>query len=268
MNYKETKYLVFDVESVPDSRLIKMVRYPDTDYSGEEAVRTYQAYLMEQSGGSSDFIPATFQYPVSICIAKLGENFTLLDIVSLDEPQFRAAEMTKLFWHGIESLYDHASYITFNGRGFDIPLLELMAYRYGIAAKRHFKDKFAGRYRFGTKHIDLQDVLSNYGAIRMNGGLNLLAKILGKPGKMGTKGNDVYDLFLQGKTQEINDYCIHDVLDTYFVFLRTRVVMREISIEQEADIIKAAREFLADNSERIPALKEYLDHWTEGEPWP
>lgn len=268
MDFKETKYLVFDVESVPDARLIKAVRYPDADFSEQEAVDAYKAYLLEQSGGTSDFVPATFQYPVCICIAKVKEDFSLIDILSLDEPHFRPKEMTRLFWHGIENLYDHASYVTFNGRGFDIPLLELMAYRYGISAKRHFKDKFAGRFRFGTKHIDLQDVLSNYGAIHMAGGLNLLAKVLGKPGKMGTKGSDVPDMFRDGRLQEISDYCIHDVLDTYFVFLRTKVVMREITPEQEEKLIKKARDFVEGNSRRIPALKEYLEHWTDAPPWP
>ena len=166
MDYKETKYLVFDVESVPDSRLIQMVRYPGEEHTPESAVRTYQDELLQQSNGSSDFIPVTFQYPISICIAKVRGDFTLQDVVSLDEPKFRAAEMVRLFWLGIEELYDHASMVTFNGRGFDIPLLEMMAYRYGYSAKRHFKDKFAGRYRFGTKHIDLQDWLSNYSSIR------------------------------------------------------------------------------------------------------
>ena len=268
MDYKETKYLVFDVESVPDSRLINKVRYYDEKYSDEEAVEVYKRYLLEQSGGTSDFIPATFQYPICVCIAKLREDFTLLDIVSLDEPRFRPREITRLFWLGIEELYDHASYITFNGRGFDIPLLEFMAYRYGIAAKRHFKDKFAGRYRFGTKHIDLQDFLSNFGAVRMNGGLDLLAKVIGKPGKMGVKGDDVYGLFLQGQKQTISDYCIHDVLDTYFVFLRSKVITREITLEREKDILNAAKEFMIENTGRIPAFKEYLENWTNFEPWP
>ncbi|MCL1912009.1 MAG: 3'-5' exonuclease [Leptospirales bacterium] len=268
MDYKETRYLVFDVESVPDVRLINTVRYRDENYSDEEALEVYRRYLLEQSGGVSDFIPATFQYPVSVCLAKLREDFTLLDIVSLDEPRFRPREITRLFWLGIEELYDHASYITFNGRGFDVPLLELMAYRYGIAAKRHFKDKFAGRYRFGTKHIDLQDFLSNFGAVRMNGGLDLLAKVIGKPGKMSVKGDDVYDMFKQGQKQAISDYCVHDVLDTYFVFLRSRVVMREITLERETTIINAAKKFITENVERIPAFKEYLENWTDFEPWP
>jgi len=268
MEKEDVKYLVFDVESVPDSKLIKLVKYPDEDLDDVAAVRKFQAEILETTNGSSDFIPVTFQYPISICIAKVRADFTLEGIVCLDEPEFRTEDMVRKFWSGIEKQYNDASIVTFNGRGFDIPILELMAYRYGFSAKRHFKDKFAGRFRFGTKHIDLQDWLSNYNAIRMTGGLNLLAKILGKPGKMSTKGSEVYDMFLEGKIQEINDYCIHDVLDTYFVFLRTRVMLQEISIEREQEIVKLAKNFVEENIEKIPALQEYYDNWGDWTPWP
>ncbi|MBN2161267.1 MAG: 3'-5' exonuclease [Spirochaetes bacterium] len=262
------KYLVFDVESVPDPKLISLVKYPGEALDDREAVRKFQQEILDKSGGSTDFIPVTFQYPISICLAKVRGDFALLDVVCLDEPDFRTEEMVRLFWLGIEQVYDSAALVTYNGRGFDIPLLELMAYRYGYSAKRHFRDKYAARNRYGAKHIDLQDWLSNYNAIRMNGGLNLLAKAIGKPGKMQTRGDEVYSMFLENRLRDINDYCIHDVLDTYFVFLRTRVLVGDISIVREQEIVKSARNFIEDNGERIPALKGYLANWGDWEPWP
>lgn len=268
MANEEIKYLVFDIESVPDPRLIKTVKYTGEDISDEEAVKRFQDEIMVITNGQSEFIPVTFQVPISVCVAKVRDDFILADIVSLDSPRFRPREMVRLFWMGVEDLYGNASLVTFNGRGFDIPLLELMAYRYGFTAKRHFKDKFAGRFRFGTKHIDLQDWISNYNAIRMNGGLNLLAKVIGKPGKTTTKGDEVYGLFLEKKLTEINDYCIHDVLDTYFVFLRTRVMLGELSIDREQEVVAIAKKWIEDNQEKIPALGTYLQNWGDWEPWP
>jgi len=264
----DIKYLVFDIESIPDARLIRMVKYPHLDIDEKAAVLKFQEEVLDNSGGTTTFIPATFQYPVSICILKCREDFTIADIVSLDEPEFRPGEMTRLFWQGVEKQYDKASLVTFNGRGFDIPLMEFMAFRYGITAQRHFRDKFAGRYRFGTKHIDLHDWLSNYNAVRVAGGLNLLAKLLGKPGKMDAKGDEVYDMYLAGKKKEINDYCIHDVLDTYFVFLRTRVMQSELTIEREQDLVKMAKNYIEENQQRIPALQIYLKNWGDWDPWP
>ncbi len=268
MSIEEVKYLVFDIESIPDAKLIKKVKYPNQDVDEIGAVRKFQEEILNNTNGASFFIPVTFQFPISICIAKVGHDFNLVDIVLLDEPEFRPAEMVRLFWHGVENQYTSASLVTFNGRGFDIPLLELMAFRYGYTVKRHFKDKYSARYRFGTKHIDLHDWMSNYNAIRVNGGLNLLAKVLGKPGKMEAKGEEVYDMFLEGKVEEINDYCIHDVLDTYFVFLRNRVLLGELPIEREQDVVKNAYNFISNNVDRIPAFKMYLEHWGDWEPWP
>ena len=73
---------------------------------------------------------------------------------------------------------------------------------------------------------------------RMNGGLDLLSKLLGKPGKLEIRGDQVYAMFLEGKIQEINDYCAFDTLDTYFVLLRTRVLTGELTLE--GDLTEAA----------------------------
>jgi 3'-5' exonuclease len=264
----DVRYLVFDIESVPDGKLIKKVRYPGEDLTEDEAIEKYRSEIRETTDGVSDFIPVTFQYPISLCIAKVDESFHLKEIVSLDEGNFNAAEIARQFWFGIEVFYQKAALVTFNGRGFDVPLMELMAYRYGIQAKRHFTDKFGTRFRHGTRHLDLQEVLSNYTAIRMNGGLNLLSKVLGKPGKMDTKGSEVYSMFKEGRLTEINNYCKHDVLDTYFVFLRTRVLTGELTIEKEQEIVKSTREYLEANQTKIPAFTQYLENWGDWEPWP
>jgi hypothetical protein len=97
----------------------------------------------------------------------------------------------------------------------------------------------------------------------MEGGLNLLAKLLGKPGKTDVKGEDVYRLYLEGKLQEINDYCLCDTLDTYFVLLRTRILTGDITIEQESELKATAREFLESKIDDFPIIRTYMEKWTE-----
>ena len=63
---------------------------------------------------------------------------------------------------------------------------------------------------------------------------------------MEVAGDQVYDMYQAGRRQEINDYCMFDTLDTYFVFLRTRVLMGEMSAEQEEQLARRARAWLAD----------------------
>src|SRR5829696_8305853 len=257
------RYLVFDVESVADGGLVAKVRYPGQAIEPAEAVARYRAELLEKYG--SDFIPYTFQVPVSIVVAKLDGAFHLLDLVAIDEPEFRSHIMTEHFWRGWEA-YGRPTLISFNGRTFDMPLLELAAFRYGLSLKDWFnvagKQYEQPRNRYNNEtHLDLHDVLTNYGASRFTGGLNLAANLLGKPGKMDVQGHMVQDLFNEGRLAEINDYCRCDVLDTYFVLLRTAVLLGWLKLDEEQAVVATARDWLEAKAGQSPCLGKYLAEW-------
>ncbi len=262
---EKVSHLIFDVESVSDGELISKVRYPGGKLSAEEAIATYQDELMENHG--TTFVPYTYQIPVAVVVAKVASDFTLIDVVSLDEPEFRPHVITENFWRGWE-LYRYPQWVTFNGRAFDMPLMELAAFRYGISLPRWFKsDGYkTPRNRYNVEaHLDLQDTLTNFGAARCNGGLNLMAQLLGKPGKMDLRGDQVQQQYDEGQSEAISDYCRCDVLDTYFVFLRTQVVMGKISIDQEIKLVESAKNWIQQRADDSEAYQTYLSRWTE---WP
>lgn len=266
MSKDKIQYLLFDVESVSDGELISKVRYPGKNLDPKEAIETYRKERFEQTG--SDFIPYTHQVPVSVVVAKVTEDGRLVDIVALDEPQFRPHVITKHFWLGWEK-YERPTLVTFNGRTFDIPLLELAAFRYGISIPGWFggqRNYEQPRNRYNVNaHFDLQDLLTNFGATRFNGGLNLASMVLGKPGKMNVQGDMVQDLYNEGRIDDINEYCRCDVLDTYFVFLRCKVVTGGISIEDEIERVAEVKEWLEDRADKSDAYAAYLENWGE---WP
>ena len=260
-------YLVFDIETVADATLVAQLRYPGESIEPHEAVRRYRDELMAKY--DSDFIPYTYQVPVSVAVAKVNARFELMDLVVLDAVEFRPHVITENFWRGWES-YRHPTLVSFNGRGFDIPLLELAAFRYGLQIPGWFQTKAKAyeqpRNRYNTRsHIDLCEALTNYGATRFTGGLNLAATLLGKPGKMNIQGHMVQDLYEEGRLAEINDYCRCDVLDTYFVFLRTRVLNGELALATEQGLIAKAKRWIEDQSATVPAYANYLEHWGD---WP
>jgi 3'-5' exonuclease len=262
-------FLVLDAESVPDGRLLARVKYPDENLTPEEAVRRARAEARERAPGGSDFVPVSFHYPVAVCVLRAGADFALQGLACLDAPQFRPRRVVEQFWAGVaaykEKYKERIKLVTFNGRGFDLPLLELAAFRYGCPARDYFH---ASRNRLGGGHLDLLDWLTNYGAARLSGGLDLLSKLLGKPGKMAVTGEQVYQLYQQGQLQEINDYCLFDTLDTYFVFLRTRVLTGELTLEQEHILVMRARAWVEQKASQLPALRQYLDNWGDWDPWP
>ena len=103
------------------------------------------------------------------------------------------------------------------------------------------------------------ELLSNYGAVRLSGGLSVLAHLLGKPGGVGADGGQVRGLYEAGKLDEINQFCRCDVIDTYFVFLRTRVLTGAMTLEEEHDRATAARAWLEDRRGEDAACADYLD---------
>ncbi len=270
LNTTDIKYLVFDIESVADGSLVSRIRYPDKGYDSDTAVDRYRQELLDKY--ESDFIPYTYQIPVSVTIAKVNPQFQLLDVVALDQPQYRSHVIVENFWRGWHR-YGMPTLVSFNGRAFDMPLLELAAFRYGVSVPSWFNindrayDQKRNRYN-QVAHLDLHDVLTNYGATRLSGGLNLVANLLGKPGKMEVAGHMVQDLYNAGELAKINDYCRCDVLDTYFIFLRMSVLTGQLTLIREQELVEDARQWLQEQATRVPVYQSYLDQWGTWEnPW-
>ena len=243
--------------------LVAKLRYAGEVLAPAEAVRRYRAELMEKY--DNDFIPYTFQVPISVAVAKVTADFRLADVVVLDEPQFRPHVIAENFWRGWET-YHRPTLVSFNGRGFDLPLLELAAFRYGLSLARLVPAAASGSSSpatatTSTAHIDLCELLTNFGSTRFHGGLNLAANLLGKPGKMDVQGDMVQDLYDAGRLAEINDYCRCDVLDTYFVFLRSRVLIGQLALESEQQIDRRDQDLARAEGRpggRLPALSGAL----------
>jgi hypothetical protein len=82
------------------------------------------------------------------------------------------------------------------------------------------------------------------------------------------QGDMVQDLFDAGRLPEINDYCRCDVLDTYFVFLRTRVLTGQLPLESEQQIVAETKTWLEQKADQVTAYRRYLDRWGDwSNPW-
>jgi len=259
----DTRYFVFDIESVADGGLVSRLRYPDDKLEPAAAIARYRQELLEENG--KDFIPYTFQLPVSLVIARLAKDYRLIDLVALDEKASRPHEIVRLFWDGWQK-YGRPQLVSFNGRGFDMPLLELCAFRYGLSIPDWYAEDARSfdqpRNRYNTAaHFDLHEWLTNHGASRFTGGLSLAANLIGKPGKMDVAGHMVQDLWDAGKAAQIHDYCRGDVLDTYFIFLRSRVVAGDIDLKREQALIAQARGWIEEKAASTPGLARYLEAW-------
>jgi 3'-5' exonuclease len=239
-------FAVFDVETRVDKHLLNQVYFAGQGLSDSDAFQHYREELRRRR--DNDFFPLTLHLPISIAVGNVGDDYVLRDVESLALADYSEEKLVREFWMRAERFA--GTLVSFNGRRFDIPVLELAALRHGIAAPAHFGDESLARNRYSAvRHLDLYDYLTNFGAVSLTGGMDLLMKMLGLPGKTTMDGSMVQEYFEAGRLDEIHRYCQSDVVQTYFLFLRVALMRGDIDAETHREAAEASKHFLV---EEIP----------------
>jgi predicted PolB exonuclease-like 3'-5' exonuclease len=251
--------LVFDIETVPDVELGRRLYGLD----GLDDAGVAQAMFAKQRQvRHNDFLPPPQQRVVAISVLlRSGDG---LRIFSLGDEQSPERELVQRFFDGLERY--SPTLVSWNGSGFDLPVLNYRALRHGINAHRYWEvgegdrdfryNNYLARYHW--RHIDLMDVLSGYGASG-RASLELAAQLIGLPGKLGIGGAQVWPAYRRGEIAAIRDYCETDVLNTYLIYLRFELTRGELDAAAYQKELEAVEAKLA-HSDR-PHLKEYLELW-------
>jgi predicted PolB exonuclease-like 3'-5' exonuclease len=262
------QYLIFDIETRVDKDLVKEVYDPENALTLDQAYDTARDQILERSGQQSDFFPVPFHIPIAISTLHADEKYRIRALGCLGADRFPESELVARFWQTFEGAQ---TLITFNGRGFDLPVLEARALKHGISLPRYFatgqsKNTYRGSRYSDAYHIDLCDFLSNFGAAYRRSSLNVLAKLTGLPGKYTIAGEDVEYLFRQGRLKEINQYCMTDVLQTYLLFLRVELLRGKLDEAGYRSAVAAAREDLVQRAAGAGPdnfLLDFLNRWKD-----
>lgn len=199
------RVLSLDIETVIDAALLPAGwpedRFPKPLWHRVVAISYVQARI-ERDGGAG------------------GHRYVVEACRSGGESDWDEARLIRGFWTHFER--HRFQVVTWNGRAFDMPVLLQRAMVHGIATPA-WHTRRQGRFSYGQRyadwHVDLVDVLSNYGASsRLS--LDEACVGLGLPGKPGTSGADVADLVAAGDLASVRDYCEGDALNTYLLQLR------------------------------------------------
>jgi predicted PolB exonuclease-like 3'-5' exonuclease len=94
---------------------------------------------------------------------------------------------------------------------------------------------------------------------RNNAPLDDVARLMGLPGKLGMDGSQVWGAYREGRIAEIRNYCETDVVNTWLVFLRFKLMRGAITPDQHAREIALVRATLARLDQ--PHWNEYLAAW-------
>jgi hypothetical protein len=249
----------FDIETIPDAEFGR--RLWGLDGLSDEDVGAAMRFNRLQETGN-EFLPPHQQRIVAISVGfRTADSFRLW---SLGDPDSDEAELVRRFFDGIERYAPDL--VSWNGSGFDLPVLHYRALRHGIQAPRywevgdHDRDYRYNNYlsRFHWRHIDLMDVLSGF-QMRGRASLEQAAVLLGFPGKLGMSGDKVWDCWLKGGIEDIRSYCETDVLNTYLVYLRfehMRGRLDDKDLIREFDLVRTTLQDM-----RRPHLDEFLAAW-------
>jgi 3'-5' exonuclease len=255
--------LVFDIETVPDVEFGRRL-YGLGDLPDEQVAKAMFARRRQGSGG--EFLPLEQQRVVAIsCALRKGESFTLW---SVGEPGTSEGELVQRFFDGIAKF--SPDLVSWNGAGFDLPVLSYRALLWGVQAERFWETGDSDtefRYnnylqRFHWRHTDLMDVLSAFSS-RNRVSLSNMALLLKLPGKLGFRGDQVWDAYRHGDILGIRRYCETDVLNTYLIYLRfERLRGRLTAAEHDAEVVRV-RDYLSASGE--PHLQQFLAAWKAGD---
>ena len=257
--------LVFDIETIPDVKGLRALNnHPETMSDSEVAAAAFGA-RRDKTG--SDFLQHHLHRVAAIsCVFRDDEGFRVRSLGALDDPE---SKLVNDFFRIIDKYTPQL--ISWNGGGFDLPVLHYRALINGVSASRYWEmgnedrdfkwNNYLSRYH--TRHLDLMDFLALYTG-RANAPLDDLAKLCGFPGKLGVDGSQVWALFQQGRLNEIRDYCETDVVNTYLVYCRFQLMrgeMTQAAYEAELSLIRSSLAAIGE-----PHWKEYLAAWPLSQP--
>ena len=252
--------MVFDIETVPDvaagRRLYDLDGLNDKDIA--EVMFTRRR---EQTEGRSEFLAHHLHRIVAIAVTLCQDNeFRVWSLGDIDAEE---KELVTRFFDGIDR--NSPTLVSWNGGGFDLPVLHYRALMHGVAGARYWEDGEEDRdfkwnnylNRFHSRHTDLMDVLAGYQP-RANAGLDAVATLLGLPGKLGLHGSEVWNQYRTGKLAEIRSYCETDVLNTFLVYLRWQLIRGRLSAKQWQQECDRVRQVLVNSGK--PHLEQFARH--------
>jgi len=251
---------VFDIETIPDvesgRRLHGLEGLSDAD------VAKAMFHMRSQETGGSEFLRLHMHRICAISVVLRSSD--RIKVWSLGESESDERELVQRFFDGIDRFTP--TLVSWNGGGFDLPVLNYRALLHGVQAPRFWETGQDNRdfkwnnyiSRYHERHTDLMDLLAMYQP-RANAPLDDIATMLGFPGKMGMSGAHVWDEFEAGNIEGIRNYCETDVLNTFLVYLRFQLMrgqLTEAAYQKELDLLRDTIK-----QENKPHFNEFLENW-------
>lgn len=249
--------LIFDIETIPDVETGKRLNPELAELNDEDAQQALVAMRQDEAG--SNFMRLPLHKIACLSFLWIEEEQITLKTLSLNDMSEK--ELLTTFFRAFTKL---PTLVSWNGTGFDVPVLLYRAMLHKLSAPALFNSKARPDYlyRYGDMHIDLMDKLSMFNGYNRQS-LDIVSGLCGFAGKQDVNGGMVVDLVKENKWNELHTYCESDVLNTWLVYLRWQLLVGGITEEQADDLEQATRDYLSFNTDKNgqPLHQKFLDGW-------
>jgi len=148
----------------------------------------------------------------------------LLDVDTREETVFAddsEVELLANFWDWLAA-HEHDPYVTFSGKRFDIPFLNIRSAIHGLAPS-----KVIPAEPLSTRpHFDVREVFEGNDR-RRRGSLDYFTAVFGLPSpKTNLDGAKVNDAYAEGRLDDIVQYCLEDCRATAALYERLAPLYR------------------------------------------
>ena len=254
--------LVFNIKTIAD--IDSGRRLHDIHDLSDKDVANVMLHKHRQEFGH-ECLPTHLQKVIAISVAlRTRED---LSVITLGDENATEKEILEVFFSLID-LYT-PNLVSWNGVGFDLPVLHYRALVHGVTAMRYWECGDQDPYfkpnnylnRSHARHIDLLDSLAGFEK-DAQAPFDEITTMLGfpDPARKIAKAN-VLDEYLAGNINAICNNSEFDVINLYLVYLRFEMMRGNIDKEEyqyERGVVRHCLQ--ADNK---PHLVRFIEHLTE-----
>lgn len=249
--------LVFDIETIPDIETGRRL-YPELkDLSDDDALTALIALRQAEAGNDFMRLPLHKIACLSFLWVENGE----FSLHSLALDRLTEADILRKFFRAFAK---KPVLVSWNGSGFDVPVLLYRALHHKISAPALFNsaNKPDYLYRYGEMHVDLMEKMSLYNGYSKQK-LDTIAALCGFAGKGEIDGSQVVPMVQSGDWQKLTTYCESDVLNTWLIYLRWLILTGKADLDGCEMMIAQTHEFVSKikNADNTLRHERFLNAW-------
>lgn len=235
--------LVFDIETVPDLETGRRLYAELQGLSDDDALMALMAIREAEAGNAFMKLPLHKIACLSFLWVDLETGKFSLKSLALND--YSEKEILTTFFRAFDKT-PMPILVSWNGTGFDIPVLLYRALHHKLSAPKLFNDNGKNSYtsRYGNMNMDIMDKLSlhNY-AYKQS--LNVVSALCGIAGKGDVDGSQVVPMVKNQEWEKLTTYCESDVLNTWLIYLRHQLLLGKLNLTMHDELIHATQHYLS-----------------------